>query len=222
MKLEVADVDGPLERSAAARLRRLARLDRALQGRFRAAGPRFRTGRHLCDLDPRPLELRFRDHDPMRLQRERLDLHAGAIGAEHAVSFGIPKLHGVRADVQEAADVDGAEAQVALDRIARFVRHVPAQPLGTAAGVQPDERRSDRQQDGTEQCERHNPQDSGELAPARREVPPAPRRRQRRLVPRFWQLLGHCPGILATQTSERTWKARSHRRCVDVPPRGPS
>ena len=63
------------------------------------------------------------------------------------MTVGIAQVHAVHADVQEAADVDGADAQIALDRIAGFVRDVPAQLSGTPAGMQPDERCHDRQRE---------------------------------------------------------------------------
>ena len=138
-QLEVAYIDLPLERTAAG-LRRLARLDRALQGGFPRTGD-------LRDLDPGSLELRLGDDHPVRLQGQRLQPDASAVGAEDSMAVGIAQVHAVHADVQEAADVDGADAQIALDRIAGFVRDVPAQLSGTPAGMQPDERSHGRQRD---------------------------------------------------------------------------
>src|SRR5207245_2284039 len=77
-QLEVAHVDLPLERTPAG-LRRLARLDRALQGGFPRTGD-------LRDLDPGSLELRLGDDHPVRLQGQRLQPYAGAVGAEAGAS----------------------------------------------------------------------------------------------------------------------------------------
>ena len=187
-QLEVAHVDLPLEWTASG-LRRLARLDRALQGGF--PGPRLPGTGDLCDLDPGPLQLRLSDHHPVRLQGQWLQPDAGAVGAEHAMPVGIAQVHAVHADVQEPTDVNGADAQIALDRIARFIGHVPPQLSGTAAGMQPDERRHDRQRDDAEQRERRDPDDPPRPPPTRLQVACLPSGRPRRLIPRFWQVLGH-------------------------------
>ena len=182
-KLEVAHVDLPLERTSAG-LRRLARLDRALQGRLPGTG-------NLRDLDPGSLELRLGDDHPVRLQGQWLQPDAGAVGVEHAMPVGIAQVHAVHADLQEPADVDGADAQVALDCSTGLVRDVLSELCGTPSGMQPDERCHDRQGDDAEEREHHDPDDPPHLPPTRLQVARLPLGQPRRLVPRFWQMLRH-------------------------------
>ena len=106
-------------------------LDRALQGRLGGS-------RNPSDLDPRTLELRLGDDHAVCLEGERLDSDARALGGEHAVPVRIAQVDAVDAEVQEPADVDGPDTQVALDGVARFVGDIAPQVLGTPPGVQPD------------------------------------------------------------------------------------
>ena len=180
-------VDDPLQRPTGSR--RVARLDRALERRLLRAG-------RLRDLDPRLLDVDFGQHHPVRPERERLELHAGAFRGQNLVAFGIAQLDAVDADVEESADVQIRHAQVAGDRVSRLVRNEAPELLGAGAGLQPDEPRHDRQHHETEHREERDPQHAAGLAPTRLQLA---RRRAHRLVDRFWRVLGHCPAILATR-----------------------
>ncbi len=172
-----------------------ARLDRPLEGRLRRPG-RLGRPRHLGDLDPGLFQLGLGDDDPVRLERERLQPHAGALGGEDAMAVRIPQIEVVDADAQEAADVDGLDPQIALDGVARLVGDVVPELFGTPPGVQPDERHHDCQHDEAEQRESADAGGTRHLAPSR-PCRSRPRRRARRLVARLWRMLGHLAGFFS-------------------------
>ena len=80
-------------------------------------------------------------------------MHANAVGRQRGIAVGIAQIDVVGADGQEAANLDGADREVAPDRVARLVDDDGGDLPSTSAGVQPDDRRHDSQEDEGEQTE---------------------------------------------------------------------
>jgi hypothetical protein len=111
--------------------------------------------------------------------------------------------------------VDGLDAEIALDGVSRFVGDVPPQLFSTPAGVQPDERTHDHQQEQTEQRKRAHPEDPAGFSLSRPVVFRLGRRPPR-LIARLWRVLGHRLSILVIQPPERTWNARGETSTVNT------
>src|SRR5213076_1067850 len=129
-------VDDPGERSLLlVRLGRLAGSESAAQGRRRLP---VRTG-YRGDVDPGAHEPQLADHDLVRLERDRIHVNAGPLGAQHLDAVRVAQVDRVGADLEEPAHLDAGDGEPSLDRLLRLLRAPDAEAPGTISGMQPDE-----------------------------------------------------------------------------------
>ncbi len=165
LQVQARDVDDPLERTAL-RLhlrRRVARLERAAERRGRLAIRIF----HRRDVDARPDELHVAEQHLVGPQRNGVHVQADAVGRERGVPIRVAQIDAIRADGQEAANLDVVDRKPPADRVPRLLGDDARQLLRAGPGVQPDERPDDRQQ------HERNQRGGGQPGPAQHPAPAA-------------------------------------------------